>query len=303
MSNYTWRYGNTLDKFSVDSSKGVYLLIFNGNPKRVIYVGTTNSFSRRMFQHKAAYLNGRRTIWKISNSEDIYELMSCQGKSSKLVRYKYYYSLAKKGKLWAHTTLEKDTVINDLNPLDDFENNWKDYTYNFFIKNIEVWTCEMNDDLERIIALESKIQKTLKSHFKIWSHIHKDGMSFLGKIEFLDDLSKFEYKFLNFPDLDDNTIKLFKNLDTKDSLKYKKLKSKIKEEIKAKKVEQVRITYKHAYTKWLDIEHDILFTCCNLNIEITEIARKYLFRTPEEIKKKIKMLNRKGKGPFPDFYT
>ena len=87
MSIYTWKYGGTLDQNITNFDSGVYLLIFKGSPKRVLYVGTTNCFKRRMEQHKVGYILGNRTIWKLSENDDIYELMSYQGTSG---RFKYY---------------------------------------------------------------------------------------------------------------------------------------------------------------------------------------------------------------------
>ena len=54
--------------------------------------------------------------------------------------------------------------------------------YSFFIKNIEIWSCTMYDDEERILALESKIQRTFKTNYNIESYINNHGMCFLGKI-------------------------------------------------------------------------------------------------------------------------
>ena len=49
-------------------------------------------------------------------------------------------------------------IKNDLNKKDDFVKNWKDYTSNFYVKNIEIWTCSMFDNEDKVLALESKIR-------------------------------------------------------------------------------------------------------------------------------------------------
>lgn len=301
MPKYFWKYGDTLSNFSVSINGGVYLLIFKGTPKRIIYVGATNSFQRRMSQHKAAYQIGNRTIWKTSPSEDIYELMSCEGKRAKSSRFKYYASLAKNGKLWAHTTLEKEHIANDLNPKDDFDTNWKEYVSNFYIKNIEVWTCDMFDDQERILALESKIQRSISSNFQIESYINGHGMSFLGKIEFTGDISRYKYTFDNLPNFGEDETLIFNSLSNKKIIKYEKIVSKRKRIAKQRKIEEARKTHKFAYTNWEKKENEIIYACCQNNIELKEIADVYLQRTEKEIDHRIKYLSRYYK--FPKKYT
>jgi predicted GIY-YIG superfamily endonuclease len=301
MPSYFWKYGNVLNNYSVSSNGGVYLLVFKGSPKRIIYVGTTNSFPRRMAQHKSGYLIGNRTIWKTTNSEDIYELMSYQGDSGKSSRFKYYASLAKNGKLWAHTTLEKETITNDLNPTDDFNLFWKDYVSEFYINNIEVWTCDMFDDQDRVLALESKIQRSISTNFAIKSHINGHGMSFLGKIEFTGDISEYKFDFANLPDLGEDETMIFNQLSNKKIIKFEKIESKRKRTIKQRKIKEARITHKFAYTSWEKEENEIIHACCKHNIEIKDIADSYLQRTEEEIKNRIKYLKRYYE--FPEKHT
>lgn len=300
MQLYKWINNGLLNKPINNLNKGVYLLIFKGNPKRIIYVGTSNCFSNRMEQHKKGYLEGNRTIWRIKQSDDIYELMSCQGASSKSQRFKYYASLAKKGRLWAHTTIENEKTYNELLKKDSFINNWRLYVESFFINQIEVWTCSMSDSIERILALESKIQRTLQNNYKIESHINGHGMSFLGKIEFMGNLENYKYNFYNFPDLDKTTKDLLKELSIKKVIKYEKKSSRIKLELKQKKIDEARLLYKFAFTKWESLENDILNSCCKLNIKIEIIAHIYLQRTTAEVKNRIKYLARYYK--FPNKY-
>ena len=297
MSLYKWENNGVLSDSINNSNKGVYLLIFKGNPKRIIYVGTTNCFSRRIIQHRKGYLEGNRTIWKTKITDDIYELMSCQGSSSKSKKFKYYSSLAKNKKLWAHTTLEKEIIYNELNKKDDFNKNWKEYTKSFFINQIEVWTCSMSDGQERILALESKIQRTLQSNYIIESHINGHGMSFLGKIEFTGDIENYKYHFLNFPDLDKTNLDLLKKLPVKKVINFKRQITQIKEDLKQKKINEAKMQHQFAYTKWERKEEDILYSCCRLNIEIEIIAHEYLQRTTAEVKNRIKYLSRYYKFP------
>ncbi|MBO3098279.1 hypothetical protein [Gelidibacter pelagius] len=300
MPNYSWNLCNTLDDFSENSNGGVYLLVFKGSPKRIIYVGTTHCFSKRLLQHKIGYLNGNRTLWKTSLSEDIYELMSSQG-LGRVGRFKYYASLAKKGLLWASTTIEKDLKFNDLNPKENFQNTWKEYSSTFFVKNIEVWTCNMYGDQERALALESKIQTTFQKNYNIASHINGEGMCFLGKIEIRENLSKYKFNFLNSPDLGKDDIKLINELPDIKIIDFKKKLTRKKSLIKTNKIKEARKTRRFAYTSWDDIENDILFSCCMLNIEIKDIAESYLQRTDKEVSQRIKYLSKYY--TFPKNYT
>lgn len=292
MPFYNWKYNGTLEENMSDFQSGVYLLIFKSNPKRIVYVGTSNCFKRRMIQHKTGYMEGNRTIWRVSKGDDIYELMSYQGAGGKASKFKYYASLAKRGLLWAHTTLEKEEIINDLNKKDNFKNNWQEYVTNFYIKNIEIWTCSMSDDEDRILALESKIQRTFQNNFFIGSHINANGMSFLGKIEFTGDLSNFEYNFLSFPDLDKKSIMLLTELPDKKVIDFKKKSYCLKQELKLREIQEARIKHQFAYTKWDNKENDILYSCCKLGIEVEIIAHEYLQRTIEEVKNRINYLSK-----------
>src|SRR5690606_9908594 len=98
--------------------------------------------------------------------------------------YKYYHSLAKQGKLWATTTVEKNAPANDLSKRDTFEGNWRKFVHEQYIHNIEVWTCTTAADVGIDKRIESQIQTTLKFNYGIGSHIHNTGMCWLGKIEY-----------------------------------------------------------------------------------------------------------------------
>ena len=135
---YNWKFKGTLDNCLSSTEKGVYILIFNGSPKRIVYVGTTNNFSRRIEEHRTGYLRGNRTIWRVSLNEDIYELMSYQGNYSKARKFEYYALLAGKRKLWAQTTVESEKPTNHLYKGDNFDIYWKKYVSDFYIKNLEV---------------------------------------------------------------------------------------------------------------------------------------------------------------------
>lgn len=292
LAKYDWEYNGTLDNLFSNNRKGVYLLIHRGRPSRIIYVGTTNNFSRRLEQHRQGMINGNRSIWRLKEDEDIYELMSYQGMSEKS-KYKYYARLAKNGILWASTTLEYIEIKNDLSPKDDFEKNWKDYVQNSYMRRIETWICSMEEESkEKIIQLESQIQRALKKNFMIGSHIHNTGMSWLGKIEYLGDIYNYHFKFKRYPNLDIETIELLKNLTDSKVIKYYKQSYIKKKELKNEKLRLLKEVYEYAHTPWDLLENDIIYTCCRLGVSIEDIASNYLHRSPKEIQERIDFLSR-----------
>lgn len=291
VDKYCWEYNGTLKEIDSTNNMGVYLLIYNGTPKRIIYLGTTNSFNRRLYEHQEGMLTGKRAVWRTSTDKDIYELMSFEGFSEN-GKYKYYAKLSKNNLLWAATNLEKDFIENDLNNRDNYELNWKDYVCNKYIDNIEIWTCKIQESQERIIQLESQIQRAFKNNYKIGSHIHKNGMCWLGKIELLGNIYNYHYEFSTYPDLDNDSTKLLRNLTDKSIIKYKKKRS------IDKKVQQTELIIKNRekYTmygkSWISKEDDILYTLSKDGVPIEEMAEKYLLRAPEEITRRIKYLSK-----------
>ncbi len=291
LAKFDWEYHGTLDNISSTNNKGVYLLVHRGVPNRIIYVGTTNCFNRRLKQHKHGLLEGNRPVWRIGADEDIYELMSYQGVGGRASMFKYYASLAKKGKLWASTTLDKIDIKNDLLKKDNFEVNWKSYVENSYIKCIDIWTCSIFGSDEKMIQLESQIQRAFKKNFMIGSHIHNTGMCWLGKIEYLGEIYDYTFRFKRYPDLDPDSIALLKNLTDTKVIKYFKQSYIEKERLKKEKLELLKSKYKYAGDPWHAKENDFIYFCCNLGVSAEDIAIK-LLRSPDEVKKRIKYLSR-----------
>lgn len=286
---YKWSYMASLEQPKEISGGGVYLLVYCGTPKRVIYVGTTNSFNRRIGQHQKGMIRGNRSVWRTNKESDIYDLMSFKGEKG---MHEYYYSLAKKGLLWASTTIERQNIKNDLNKSDDFIPNWKEYVINSYIKNIEVWVCKMEADIEKIVALESHIQRMLKKNYSIGSHIHNEGMCWLGKIEFTGDISNERFDFDNFPEISEEFKLLLSKLDGKNYIRYEKQKYIDCRNEREKINFLLRKKYKFENTSWQDKEQNLLLSCLKLDISINEIADEYLQRSPEEIIKRIEYLSK-----------
>lgn len=298
-NNFTWNYMGTLYSPAPISTEhgGVYLLVFRGTPKRVIYVGTTNSFHRRIYQHQQGMLTGRRTVWRSDSSNDIYELMSFNGERKPF--YEYYHSLAKKNLLWATTAINREVPANDLLKKDSFESNWQEFVQNSYIKNIEVWICCTPNNEEIKLRIESQIQNIIKINYSIGSHIHsgKNDMCWLGKIHFGDEVFKSPYIFSNTPDISNEFSMLLNEQISKNVIKYLKPSIIAKKAEAEKSLNEIREAYKFSGTPWDDKEGDILLTCLHKNIPLIVIAKEYLFRTPKEIAQKYSTLSKLYKLP------
>lgn len=287
-NSFTWEPWN---KNLPNEGGGVYLIVFKGTPKRVMYVGQTKNFKNRLSQHREGFLNGRRNIWRVETDQDIYELMSHNGEREP---YKYYASLAKRGLLWATADRNKEKISNDLYPSDNFDENWRLFVREKYFVNFEVWVCRTDDDAVLRKRMESQIQNAIRAHYGIGSHIHHhvDDMCFLGKVEEPDQDFDTPYTFLNAPDVSDEFAQLLNNQMPENATRYlKPAKAKKQAEITAKKaveaevVRAARVMYKNAGKSWKLKDEADLRLCLNTSTPLHEIANR-LSRTPEEIEKK-----------------
>lgn len=303
INNLKWTYAGRLNNFKYVDGGGVYLFVYKGSFNRIIYVGTTYNFERRWYEHFVGMQRGNRAVWKVEDGQDIYELMSFSGKQD---HFKYYRNLALDLKLWASTSIIKVNVNNDLNINDNFEKNWKLFTQHNYIPNINIWACRMCHRMEYSSLLESQIQKSLSINFRIGSHINKVGMSWLGKIEHTENAFNVKFHFENYPEVDDDTTKILKNLENKKIIRFSK-KPRIqykksdplfyikKNEEKRKKIKLIKQKYALAFTEWILKEEQILIFLVMNNIGIEEIANTYLQRPPIEIRDRIKFLKKWGR--------
>jgi hypothetical protein len=289
LNNLKWIYGGTMSRPKLLIGGGVYVLVHHGINERIIYVGTTTSFERRWTEHIEGMRRGNRTVWRLGGREDIYDLMSSQGSKDS---YKYYRKMALNHKLWASTAILKTSFSNELNELDDFQKNWFDYTVQSFQPNIHLWACPMNERLEYATILESQIQRVLKINFKIGAHINKNNMSWLGKIEHLEDIFNLKFEFINYPINEANGIEILKVLREKRIIKWNKrgytppirTPRFTKQELKG-----IRTTYPQAHYQWMAVEHEILKFLIEQKQNVDQIS-KLLLRTPGEIETKLKLL-------------
>lgn len=289
-NSFTWEPMGPLNSpyLTPDKIGGVYLLVFKGTPKRVIYVGQTGNFNRRIKEHQEAFLSGRRSIWRVMNNQDIYELMSHNGEEEP---HKYYASLAKRYKrvLWATTDINKEEISNDLSKSDNFDENWREFVRDKYIKNIEVWVCRTPNEEYTRLRLESQIQNALRTHYSIGSHIHHpvDDMCFLGKVEFADKKFGVPYTFTNAPDISDEFTRLLhsKKLGKrylKPAKALKQAEARVKKMKKEKQIKDARLTYKNAGKSWKLVDEIDFKKLVNSNIPLPKLVERFS-RPPEEI--------------------
>lgn len=167
---------------------GVYLWVYTKFKPRIIYVGTAMSQSifERTCDHYKDISVGLETIFKVKEEQDIYELMCVSDLSGQSEHFK---DMAAKGNIWvpqdkirseSSKCFFKDQYYND-----NFQENWSNYLPGY-IKNIEIWKCELDSkDLAEI--LETQLQQALsnilnlsKPNRKIgyWCNI---GQNWLGR--------------------------------------------------------------------------------------------------------------------------
>lgn len=162
-----WHYANTLadPHLASPSVGGAYLFVFDGPPRRVVYVGTARVFSDRLGDHRKAFAAGKRTMWRPGGG-DVYRLLSAAAKD--------YEALATAGIVW---------VPGDKKPgRDHFDTqDWSEWSGDVesYLARLHVWTCVMSN--ETALHLESALQITLAERFKLG--YYRGGQSWLGKLE------------------------------------------------------------------------------------------------------------------------
>ena len=71
-----WDYCGRLSEPDDREDGGTYLFIFEGDPKRIIYVGEADVFKNRWEKHLSCFKQGARAIWRVTTREDVYKLMA-----------------------------------------------------------------------------------------------------------------------------------------------------------------------------------------------------------------------------------
>ncbi len=206
-----WIYRGILEKPDVCKEKGVYLFIFNGTPKRIIYTGTAYSddgFYGRWSEHNKLFKSGGRATFRSSEKSDIYELMKFKNNPEK-----YYKDLADRKLLWVNSDKkEGGYFINHYTKEITFKDLWKSYVARIYLTNIELWSCNI-ENKEYGEILETKLQVVLGKYYHIGFY---DGyaQNWLGKQEKKGKGNSLEFKFTKFPVLDTETLMILENLYT-----------------------------------------------------------------------------------------
>jgi|GEM_PF-743581 len=206
-----WEKCGTLDRFDSNNDKGVYLFVYCGKARRIIYVGETHKqgFSGRWKMHKRNLLRGRFTIFRAKNDEDIYDLMSDRGN-----RLEYLKRAVDEQRLWIPGNPDGRSngyFKNLINPKDDFKTNWQDYVRKAYLPSIELWVCRVTDK-EFAKVIESQIQICLGYRFNIGFYTR--GQNWLGNqkpYEFDWKLTQ-NTRFRNLPEVDQDSLIILNNL-------------------------------------------------------------------------------------------
>lgn len=196
-----WIYLGGMKRAMNHNFGGVYLLVHEGFLNRVVYVGVSEFIGRRIFQHYQGFLRGNRSAWKVTDSEDLYFLMSSVGTKNYI---KYFRGLALQGKVWASTTLDLVSPKNLLMPKQDFELSWREYVEDKYVPRLGVWALNVSPfDRRRSVLIESAIQQRLVSGFWLGRFFNHKDYSVLGKIERNSKMVRIKENIGNIPELDD----------------------------------------------------------------------------------------------------
>jgi predicted GIY-YIG superfamily endonuclease len=191
-----WAYLGCLD--SLDQSKqisGVYVYIFRGTPRRLIYVGTSIDIVARMNQHIKHMKEGLHTFFRAQRYSDIYSLMSIP---SELDREEYIKTLPGRVRdIWIPAN-PPPKGAHLLNSQTTFQTWNQQFLQVDFMPNVEVWCCSIADKYQKM--LESQLQLKFRDAYRIGYYNLRENFSWLGKIE-CDVQNAFSVVFKMDPDL------------------------------------------------------------------------------------------------------
>lgn len=292
----SWRHLGSMESFLYSDHGGVYCFVYRGKFNRVIYVGTTSHFGRRLQQHHDGYKRGNRTVWRINDGDDIYGLMSSVGIRDYV---KYFKKQAKQGNIWASTTLEMLVPKNLLMPSDEFV-KWQHYVELEYMPKIDVWILSLSPyDPDKAAKIESAIQQRIDSLFKLGRFFNHKDYSILGKIEFNSWRVCIGDVFDNTPEVDDASKLIFLSLaQKKNPLESVEIASTQLSQIEIARLEEGaarRNRMKRIYEKnpnqgqaWTRCDLEKLrLMLCDFSMEPVEISKE-LGRNSNAVRKKIK---------------
>jgi hypothetical protein len=214
-----WKRCGTLANPTKEQNHGTYLLVYDGQPKRVFYAGTATSLSfiDRWNQHKQALREGLFTLWRDIEPGDIYELMRSGGlRGAEMETHFKSQAQPPRPKLWGaaiDNRTRTNTGRNYFNQADLWSTEWREYAVNIFAPRISLWACVL-DDVDLAKLLETQIQRALGAKFDLGYYSARTPQNWLGHQEKpgCPDLKDYRFEFKSLPDVDEESKKVLMNL-------------------------------------------------------------------------------------------
>ena len=205
----TWEDAGRLSMLETDFSGGVYLFIHEGPPRRVVYVGTAqqvSGFTRRWCEHLRLFKTGGRTLWRPKDTTDVYSLMTLEPPA--------YEACCRDALVWmpsgkrVHGTYQPYYEISPT-----YEDAWQKWVLSAYLPQIAVWRCRLLDG-EHALILESQIQLSFRSQFKIGYYRKLGVQSWLGHVHVSDAArrSSLRFAFETLPELEPDSRELLAHL-------------------------------------------------------------------------------------------
>lgn len=194
-----WKKCGTLadiDDSLVKSDKGVYIFVFEGNPNRIIYVGTAfRTFKIRWEEHKQHLRVGGFSIFRPLQKKtgdfhniDIYDSMKYDRSNPIGDMEKHFRNLMWKKLVWLPGN-KRRIKTQEYDKLDVFDGHYF-YKYDFFVEewidyvekymnNIVLFACSISDENEAK-DLETQIQYIFREKHNLGFYKNAD-QCWLGK--------------------------------------------------------------------------------------------------------------------------
>ncbi len=199
------------------SKCGVYLEVFPGAPRRIIYIGTTNAgFAVRpgeYWEGRISYLRKKHFVFKATALDDIYDKgMRVETGTTRPEYHKHVEYMSGQNQVW----IPEEKVL----PV-DVEKKWKEGEWEQFIRTnfalLELWGCEIKD-VAVAEEVESRLQIALGWKFRIGYYQERaNRQNWLGAQKKRSQLSGANYKsVLDFSK--DNLARLLLDDDALDAL-------------------------------------------------------------------------------------
>ena len=199
-------------------SPGVYMEIFPGKPKRIIYIGTTKEgFNSRPGGYWDHYLSMKHFAFKATTDDDIYSKGMCVNSSDNRAQYhQHLETMIREGNLW----------VPDWPGCD--KDKWKEQEWKEFIEKnysgVELWGYQISDQKTQE-EVESRLQIALGFMFRIGYLNNGTRQNWLGQQNCRRSFNEaFNARNLIFNvklnsanlSIDENALKAFDDQENKD---------------------------------------------------------------------------------------